>query len=238
MNKILVVLLSLTLALTASAQTESYNEDFQKEIWRVTQIIGSPELLDSLVSRIHSSSHLIKAFDQEIAMLNEGIIQKKRDWISSFRLGLNIFSADTYVGGNNESITNVGVLPHLGATISLDPERLINRKSFVRQATNQRQRVYHLQQDHKQRLKKEIIDRYYDYLMALESIVLNEQTLNTRKQHLSMMEVEFRGGNVTYDQLLLVQNQYNIWETEYMKSKISALKKRSEINIMLSLTDY
>lgn len=216
-----------------NAQDLKNESDYQKEIWRVTHILKNPIILDSLVQRVHEHSGLLKSFDEEMGMYDEEIAQKRRNWVSSFRVGLNIISANTYAGYNNESVTDVGVLPNLGVTLSIDPEKFVNRKSYVRQATNKRQRSYHLQQEHKQRLKKEILGLYYDYLMMLEGIVLKEHTLNTRKQHLDVLEVAFRGGAATYDQLLVVQNQYNLWEAEYSKSRIQALKKRSEIEVML-----
>ncbi|MFY0606788.1 MAG: TolC family protein [Cyclobacteriaceae bacterium] len=219
--------------LSVSAQELENESDYQQEIWRVTHIIKDPIILDSLVQRVHEHSGLLKSLDEEILMYDEEILQKKRNWVSSFRVGLNLISADTYTGYNNESVTDVGVLPNLGVTLAIDPEKFVNRKSYVRQATNKRQRIYHIQQDHKQRLKKEILGLYYDYLMMLEGIVLKEHTLNTRKQHLDVLEVEFRGGIATYDELLVVQNQYNLWEAEYSKSRIQALKKRSEIEVLL-----
>lgn len=229
LNFVLLVLFNFGLY----GQDLENESDYQQEIWRVTHIIKDPVILDSLVQRVNEHSGLLKAFDEEMGMYDEEIAQKKRNWISSFRLGLNIISADTYAGYNNESITDVGVLPNLGVTLSIDPEKFINRKSYVRQATNKRQRSYYLQQDHKQLLKKEILGLYYDYLMMLEGIVLKEHTLNTRKQHLEVMEIEFRGGTAKYDELLVVQNQYNLWEAEYSKSRIQALKKKSEIEVML-----
>jgi outer membrane protein TolC len=229
LNLAIIVLLHFGLY----AQDLENESDYQQEIWRVTHIIKDPAILDSLVQRVHEHSGLLKAFDEEMEIYDEEIAQKKRNWISSFRVGLNILSANTYAGNNNESITDVGVLPNLGVTLSIDPEKFVNRNSYVRQATNKKQRSYHLQQDHKQRLKQEILGLYYDYLMMLEGIVLKEHTLNTRRQHLDVLEIEFRGGTATYDELLVVQNQYNLWESEYSKSRIQALKKRSEIEVML-----
>lgn len=209
--------------------------DFQHEISRVRHIIDNPPVLDSLVRLVYDQSGLLRSFDQEMGIYDEEILQKKRNWVSSFRLGLNLVSAETYVSNNDQSITNIGVLPNLGLTLAIDPEKFVNRKSYVRQATNKKQRSYYLQQDHKQRLKKEILNLHFDYLIMLECIVLKEHTLNTRKQHLSVMEVEFKGGTATYDQLLIVQNQYNLWETEYVKSKILALKRKREIEVILGL---
>ncbi len=227
-----VILLILALG-TTQAQDIGDESELQQEIWRVTHIINDAHILDSLVQRVYKHSGLLKAFDEEMGMYDEEVLQKKRNWVSSFRLGLNILSANTYAGYEDQSVTDIGVLPNLGVTLTIDPEKFVNRKSYVRQATNKKQRSFYLQQDHKQRLKKEILGLYYDYLQMLECIVLKEHTLNTRKQHLSYMEVAFRGGTVTYDQLLVVQNQFNLWEAEYTKSRIQARKKRSEIEVML-----
>ena len=101
------------------------------------------------------------------------------------------------------------------------------------QALNKRQRSYYLQQDHKQALKNEILGDYYDYLLLLESLVAKERTLITRKQHLDFMEIGFRGGTVTYDQLMVVQNQFNLWESEVIETRIEARKKKSHIQVLL-----
>jgi outer membrane protein TolC len=233
MKKLLNLAVVVLLHFGLHAQDLENESDYQQEIWRVTHIIKDPIILDSLVQRVHEHSGLLKAFDEEMEIYDEEIAQKKRNWISSFRVGINIISANTYAGTNDQSVTDVGVLPNLGVTLSVDPEKFVNRKSYVRQAINKKQRSYYLQQDHKQRLKKEILGLYYDYLMMLEGIVLKEQTLNTRRQHLDVLEVEFRGGTATFDLILVVQNLYNLWEAEYSKSRIQALKKRSEIEVIL-----
>lgn len=233
MRKLWVMLLIALLNVGLQAQDLITDTDYKQEIRRITGIIKNPILLDSLVQRGYDESGLLSAFDEEMSMYDEEIAQKKRNWLSSFRLGINIISANTYSGLNNESVTDVGVLPNLGATIAIDPEKFINRKSYVKQATNKRERSFYLQVDHKQRLKTEILGLHYDYLMMLEGILLKEQTLNTRKQLMQLIEVQFRGGTSTYDELLIVQNQYNLWEDEYSKARYQALKKRSEIEVML-----
>jgi outer membrane protein TolC len=210
-------------------------EDYQLEILRVTHILDDPRILDSLVSRVHANSGLLKAFDQEIQMYEEEALQKKRNWVNTFRFGVNVFSANTNVSTNNESVTTLGVLPNVGLTLTVDPEKLVNRRSYIRQAENKKQYSYYMKMDHRQRLKNEVITMYYDYLQLLESIVILQHGLETRRQHAMVMEVEFKNGNATFDQLLVVQNQVHLAEDELMKAHISAMKQKSRIEVLLGL---
>ncbi|MFY0686980.1 MAG: TolC family protein [Cyclobacteriaceae bacterium] len=209
--------------------------DFKNEIGRITAILNNQESIDSLVERAYQASGLLKAFDQEIGIYKEEIVQKSRNWANSFRLGVNIFSANTSYSLDNESITTIGVLPNVGLSLVIDPEKVINRKSYMRQASHKRDRSIKLQEDHKQRIRLEVLNHYYQYLSLLECLVLQEHTLNTRKQHLDVLEVEFRNGSATYDELLVVQNQYNLWEEQITKNRIATTQKRHDIEVILGL---
>ncbi|MBV6645096.1 MAG: TolC family protein [Cyclobacteriaceae bacterium] len=214
---------------------DSDSLNFELEIGRVSAIINNETILDSLVVSAHKASGLLRAFDEEIGMYEEEILQKRRNWVNSFRFGINIFSASTSYSSDNESITTLGVLSNVGLSLVIDPEKIVNRGSYVRQAQRKRDRSAMLRKDHQQRIKGAILNHYYHYLSMLECLVLQEHTLNTRKQHLAFMEVEFRNGTATYDQLLVVQNQYNLWEEQYVKSRIGAMRKRREIEVILGL---
>lgn len=214
---------------------EMGTEDQMKEIMKVTHILHDEQILDSLVNRIYSNSGLLKSFGEEILMYEEEKQQKKRNWVSSFRFGVNIFSAQTTLDGQDQSITTYGVLPNIGLTMAMDPEKMVNRRSYIRQAENKRNRSYYLQQDHKQRLKKEILGHYYDYLSLLESVVIKEKTLETRKQHVQAMQVEFRNGDTDIQQVLIVENQVHLMEEDLMKANLLALRKQSEIEVLLGL---
>jgi outer membrane protein TolC len=207
--------------------------DYQREIFQITHILNHSEVLDSLVRQAEIHSGVLKAMNDEMLLYQEEALQKRRNWISSFRLGVNIFSATTNVNPENQSVTTYGVLPNLGLTLSIDPENLVNRKSQIRQAEQKYNRSMHLREDHHKTLKNRIVGLYYDYLTLLECLVVKEKTLETRRQHAMVMEVEFKNGTATYDQLLIVQNQLHLMEEELIKEQMEVLKKKKEIDIIL-----
>jgi outer membrane protein TolC len=239
MTKIAIHIIFVAVSLKVSAQvqfSESLtSQDQMREIMKVTHILHDDDILDSLVNRVYENSGLLKSFDQEILMYEEERLQKKRNWVSSFRFGVNLFSAQTTLGSDEQSITTYGLLPNVGLTMAVDPEKLVNRRSYIRQAETKRERSANLQADHKQRLKKEILGHYYDYLTLLESVVIKEKTLETRRQHVQAMQVEFKNGDAPIQQLLIVENQLHLMEEDLMKANLLTMKKKSEIEVLLGL---
>jgi len=208
---------------------------YQSEILKVTHILDDHHILDSIINRAYLNAPVVNAINQEMEMYEEEYLQKKRNWVSSFRLGVNIFSATTDVSAENQSVTSLGILPNLGLNLSIDPEKLVNRKSSMRQAEDKKMRSYYLQQDQKQTLKTKIVNLYYEYLASLEAIVIRQQSLDARKQYLEVYEVEFKNGNKTFDELLSIQHQVYLAEESLMKGHIQCMKMKSEIEIYLGL---
>ncbi len=231
--QITTVAIGLMIVFQTLGQEQNSFDYYDDEIHRILDILDNEEVIDSLANRVFINSGLIHAFDEEMGMYEEEELQKSRNWFSSFRMGVSVFSANTYTGPDNESITSVGVLPNIGLSITVDPEKLVNRKSLMRMANHKRQRSYHLQADHKQRLKTEILNHYFQYLTMLECLVLKQKTLHTREQRLNVIEIAFKNGNATYDEVMVVQNQYDLWNEELTKSRIEALRKKKEIEILI-----
>lgn len=232
---ILLLLMSYQWLLAQESIIIQSEAEYQMEILKVTQILDDQHVLDSIVNKAYSSAPVVSAFDEEIKMYDEEYLQKKRNWVSAFRLGVNVFSAQTSLSPENQSITTYGVLPSLGLNLSIDPERLINRKSYMRQAENKKMRSHHLQQDQKQMLKTKILNLYYEYLSLLEAIVIRQHSLDSRKQYLAVFEVDFKNGNRTFDELLVIQHQVYLAEESLMKAHIQRLKMKSEIEVLIGL---
>lgn len=234
--KYLIYSLISLISLMTSAQSSVFTEEFtQKEILDVTRILYSDEILDSLVVHAMNQSHLIKAIDQEVRMYDEEILQKKRSWVSSFRVALNLFSANTTMDPYYESVTTYGILPNVGLNLVIDPEKIINRQSYVRQSISKREYSRHINQDTRQSLKKEILNLYYDYLSLLETINIRQHALTTREQQEDYVATGFRNGEATYEQLLIAENQVHLAKEALMKASIEAMKKRSEIHVTIGL---
>lgn len=205
---------------------------YQQEILKVSYVINHPEILDSMVEKAYRNSATVKTFDESMALYDEEYLQKKRNWVSSFRLGVNIFSASTTLQ-DDQSYTTYGLLPNVGLNLSIDPAQLVNRKSMMRQAENKKQRSFYQQQDQKQMLKVRILNLYYEYLAMLESILIRQHALDARKQYLHVFEIDFKNGNRTLDELLVIQHQVYLAEESLMKGHIQSMKMKSEIGILL-----
>ena len=207
----------------------------QEEILRVAHILKDQSILDSLVDQVIAHSEVLKAFDSDKALYEEELLQKKRNWISSFRFGVNLFSVNTVASSDNTSVTTTGVLPNLGITLSVDPEKFVNRRSSMRQARIKYERAHHQQQAQKQTLKVYFMNQYYEYLELLEAVLMKKHIQETREQQYLTSEVAFKSGNIRYEQLMIVQNQFQLAELDVMKTYIQSLRKRSEIEIILGI---
>lgn len=205
---------------------------YQQEILKVSYVINHPEILDSIVQKAYRNSATIKTFDESMELYDEEYLQKKRNWVSSFRLGVNIFSANTTLQ-EDQSTTTYGLLPNVGLNLTIDPAQLVNRKSMMRQAENKKDRSFYQQQDQKQMLKVRILNLYYEYLAMLESILIRQHALDARKQYLHVFEIDFKNGNRTLDELLVIQHQVYLAEESLMKGHVQSMKMKSEIEILL-----
>ncbi len=205
---------------------------YQQEILKVSHLLNDPVVLDSMIEKAYRHSATVKTFDESMELYDEEYLQKKRNWISSFRLGVNIFSANT-TNDQSESITTYGVLPNVGLNLAIDPAQLVNRKSLMRQAENKKKRAFYQQQDQKQMLKIRILNLYYEYLSHLESILIRQHSLDARKQYLHVFEIDFKNGNRTLDELLVIQHQVYLAEESLMKGHIQSMKMKNEIAVIL-----
>lgn len=210
------------------------DQETHQEIQRITHILNHPDVLDSLVKKAVGHSPTLKAFDHDMALYEEEYLQKKRNWISSFRMGLNVFSTNT-VAYENQSVTTTGVLQNFGVTLTIDPEKFVNRKSYMRQATQKLQRSSQQQKSQELTLKVYITNQYFDYLELLESILMKQQILETREQHYLTSEVAFKNGNIEYNNLMIVQNSVQLAQQDLIKAQIQSQKKLNEIEIILGV---
>ena len=82
-------------------------------------------------------------------------------------------------------------------------------------------------------LKVRILNLYYEYLAMLESILIRQHSLDARKQYLRVFEIDFKNGNRTLDELLVIQHQVYLAEESLMKGHVQSMKMKSEIEILL-----
>lgn len=234
MRSLLIVSL-LLFSLRATSQRSFIQFNTEKELEYVTKVLQEESILDSLSQIALRNSNLLKAIDQEILMFEEEILQNKRSWISSFRFGVNMFSANTTLDENNNSVTTYGLLPTVGLNLSIDPAKLVNRKSNIRQSTTKREYSKYIQAETSQDIKAKIRNLYYEYLSSLETIHIREQALDIRLQQEAYVENKVRTGESSYEQLLIISNQVQLAKESLLTSGIEAKKKKSEIEVILGI---
>lgn len=236
--KLLTAAIATALAIATFAQNMVDNlvhpeEDYQQEIIKVTNLLSNPDLLDSLVQKVYANSPGLKTFDEDMKLYDQEYLQKSRNWVSSFRFGVNVFNASTSVNEFNESTTTYGVLPSVGINLAVDPALILNRKSQMKQAENKKQRSYYQQLDQKQLMKAQLMNLYYEYLAMLEAVLIRQHALDARRQYAQIFEIEFKNGNRTLDELLTIQHQVYLAEEGLMQGHVQSMKKQKEIQILL-----
>lgn len=227
------LILTLGSLVAYSQQTLLPPEQVKNEALFVSHVLHNESVLDSLVTLAVQNSNLLKAMDQEINMHTEEILQKRRSWVSSFRLGVNVFSANTTVNSADQSVTTYGLLPNVGLNLSIDPEKLLNRSSYVRQSEDKREYARHMQANHRMAIKKDILNLFYEYLTMLESVDIRQQALDGRVQQEQFVASNFETGEATYAELLIASNQVFLAKEALMITAVDAMKKKREIAVLI-----
>ena len=209
-------------------------QDVKEEIENIESILNNEVIIDSLVNVSIRESYLLKSYHAEKLQHEENVIQEKRKWLSSLRFGVNFFNVNTTLDENNNSVTTAGLLPNLGLTIGIDPEKIINRKSYVREAQYDVTRAENRIETTKREIKGLIIDLYYKYLEALKIVEIRQNSYETQLQQVTLLEEMFRNGQSKLDELLNVQSALNLSEESVMKARLSAEKLLRQIELFIN----
>ncbi len=207
-------------------------EATRSELLRVAHLLQDEGELDSVLTAAIDNSPVLKAIGEDMNIYQEEYRQKSRNWSSSLTLSVNIFSLNTTTY-EDRSVTTAGVLPNVGVGLTIDPEKIINRKSYMRQAEQKYRRSHHQQMAQKQLLQQQLIRMYYEYMSLLESLLLKEQSVETRRQHYNTVEIAFQNGEGTYEQLMIIQNQLLLAEQDLTDTHIKGLSVKRQIRVFL-----
>jgi outer membrane protein TolC len=232
-NIVLTVCMCIALGAYSQQTTKDTLSVYESEIEYVKRILTDQEVLDSLIVQAIESSNILKSYEAEIHQNSENVKQQKRKWISSFRVGLNLYSSATTLDENNNSVTTQGILPNTGLTLSIDPEKFVNRRSYIRYAEHEKERAQQRYLDQKKQVEAWIVNQYYQYLNSLESIVIRTGMLDVRRQNYVLIETEFKQGKIDYSTLMVAQNNVYLAEEALIQVQIDARKKKREIDVFL-----
>ncbi|MEQ8812074.1 MAG: TolC family protein [Imperialibacter sp.] len=230
----LFIFICLLSPLAVFAQQEI---DVAREIELVEVLLTNEAAIDSLVDLALVNSYYLKSFDAELAQQYENVKQEKNKWLSTFRMGINFFSLNTSVDGQNQSVTTAGVLPNLGVTLSIDPEKFINRGSYIRKAEYNIVRAENSLKNQRKAVRSQVVDIFYTYLEALGIAQLRISANQTQSEQVTLVTERFRKGEAGMEEVLLIQNGMNLTQEAVLKSELAVRKIRRQISIMISDTE-
>lgn len=234
MAKFIISILLFTAPFVALAQEQF---DYQLEKQLVDILLKDHKALDSLVDNALSNSYQLDAMNTEILQKHELTKQEKRGWLSSFQMGINFFNTNTTYDEYNRATTTASVLSNVGLSISINPERLINLGSRVKVAEYEIERVSRTQNEQRRILRNFIAGKYYDYIEALNVIEIRSNALQTQRERLELATLQFTKGEAETDELMIIENGLLNLEEAFLKSKIFAMKLKSEIELFTQDTE-
>lgn len=226
------ILFLLVISSTVQAQKAVVSE----RDW-VMSVLSDQDALDTLVEKALTNSYWLKSYEGELAQQYENVKQEKNKWLSTFRFGINFFSINTTVNEQNQSVTTAGLFPTVGLNLTVDPEKFINRGSYVREAQYNVTRAENQLLHQRKQIRTEITRLFYQYLEALGIQELREAANQTQKEQCVLVEERFKKGEETMETVLLNQNALLLTEEAVLKSKIAAQKWRAEINLFIEATE-
>ena len=226
MKPIVFVLLILT-SFVGVAQ-----EAYQEEKHLVEILLEDTAALDTLVDKMIRHAYLLKASEAELAQKQEIIAQEKRSWLSTFIMGVSLYNQSTaYDERNGSSVTTSGVLPSLGVSLSINPEKLVNVPSNIRIARHDATRIENTLKEQRRTLKLFIINKYYEYLEALNVLELRINAHERQQQQIAQVQLKFTRGEADFEAVLLAQNGLATTEEALMRSRVLVRKLRQEITL-------
>ncbi len=209
--------------------------DYQYEKQLIQILLKDEHTLDSIVDRTLNNSYTLKSLQAEVTQKQEALTQSKRSWLSSFIVGVNVFSQSTAFDETTQtSVTTAGFLPNMGVSLNVNPEKLVNLKSNARMARQDIVRAENAMKEQRRALRVFIVGKYYEYLEALSVLELRYNTYETQRESKIQAQQKFKRGEATYEEVLLAQNGLINAEESLMKAEIFTKKLKKELQLYTS----
>lgn len=225
-----IIFLALLLAFRGFAQESVLPDDRQS----IEILLSNESAIDSLVGLAIANSYAINGYKAEVLQQHENVRQERTRWLSTFRLGINFFSMTTSVNSLDQSITRVGVLPNLGFNLTVDPEKFINRSSYIREAQQNVVRAESQVSNQRKMLRREIVGLFYTYLESLGILELRMSASQNMAEQCLLIEEKFKKGEGRMEDLLNSQNGLVLARESLLKAQLNVRRIRREINILIS----
>jgi outer membrane protein TolC len=206
--------------------------DYQQEKQLTEVLLEDDTALDSLVEQMLRHAYGLRAVEAELVQKQIIVGQEKRSWLSTFTMGVSLYSQSTaFDEQNGSSVTTAGVLPNLGVSLSINPEKLINVPSNVKIAQRDVERTENTLREQRRTLKLFIINKYYEYLEALGIMELRLNVHQQQQEQAAQTRLRFERGETDLDAVLLVQNSLASTEEALMRAQMLVMKLKKEITL-------
>lgn len=204
--------------------------DYQIDKQLIEILLNDESALDSIVDQMLTHSYLLKSAQAELVQKQEALSQAKRSWLSTFVIGVNLYSQNTsFDEATQTSVTTAGVLPNLGVALSINPEKLINLRSNARISQQEVIRSENAIKEQRRTLKMFIVGKYYEYLEAINVLEFRYNTYESQRELDTQARQKFERGEATYDEVLLAQNGLINTEEAVIRAKVVVKKLKREI---------
>lgn len=234
MTRLIIILLILLSSYQLLAQRDF---NYKKERQLVDLLLKDRKMLDSIVDNALAHSNQIQAMQAESFQKQELLKQEKRSWLSTFQMGVNFFSTQTTLDEFNRPVTTANILTNVGVSLSINPERLANLGSRKKVAKYEIERVGQMQIEQRRILRNFITGKYYDYIEALNVIEIRSNALENQRERIEIVQHQFTRGEAEADQLMQLENALYSLEEAFLKSRIFAMKLKSEIELFTRPVD-
>ncbi|MEM9831700.1 MAG: TolC family protein [Bacteroidota bacterium] len=206
--------------------------DYQLDKQLIEILLNDESALDSIVDQMLTHSYLLKSAQAELVQKQEAWSQTKRSWLSTFVIGVNIYSQNTsFDEATQTSVTTAGVLPNLGVALNINPEKLVNLRSNARVALQDVVRTENAIKEQRRTLKTFIVGKYYEYLEAINVLEFRYNTYESQRELEIQTRQEFERGEATYDEVLLAQNGLINTEESVIRAEVLVKKLKREIDL-------
>nr|WKN34475.1 TolC family protein [Tunicatimonas sp. TK19036] len=206
--------------------------DYQMDKQLIQILLRDDTALDSIVDQMLTNSYLLRSAKAELLQKQEAWAQSKRSWLSTFIVGVSLYSQSTSFDETTQtSVTTSGVLPNLGVSLSINPEKLMNMRSNARIAQQDIVRSENAMNEQRRTLKIFIIGKYYEYLEALNVLEFRYNTHESQREMESQTQQKFERGEATYGEVLMAQNGLINAEEAVIRAEIFVKKLKQEITL-------
>lgn len=234
MTRLTIFLLLLISGYHGMAQRDF---NYKKERQLVDLLLQDRSMLDSIVDNALAHSNQIQAMEAETLQKEQLLKQERRSWLSTFQMGVNFFNTQTRLDEFNRPVTTASLMSNVGVSFSVNPERLANLGSRKKVAKYEIERVNQMQNEQRRILRNFITGKYYDYIEALNVIEIRTNAVQTQRERLEIVTLQFKRGEAEADQLMQLEMGLSSLEESFLKSKIYAMKLKSEIELFTRPVD-